>query len=770
MRYFQYCMIVAFATFSSQAQSVGVGDETPEHMEGCGKSKVLMQRFESGMEPKELPAAPAGLAIPTDTDVLNQALDIEIFPGVAAPSPTLSGSNTMTVRCVATELTHFEFMLAPTLTISEALLDDTILLNVENFGVNGRRITFPTPIHSGDVFTLKVTYSGRPTTGSGSTWSSIVISNSGSYSLSEPFYSADWWPTKDGDIGQRGDNSDKSLVQVSITAPSQFLSLSNGLRQSVTTLPGNKRITRWATAYPTAPYLVFFASYPYTESSLNYTYPVPGGGTGTMPVYFAGHSTNSDIVNMLRRFRPLFGEYPFINEKYGVYRFGFSGGMEHQTYTGQNVITSKSLNSHELAHQWWGDNVTCRFWNDLWLNEGFATYGEWLYEEFSTGTSNRAAYIAAVRARKPSSALTFSVYVPAPLTSARLFNSASTYGKGGWILHMLRGIMGDTVFFDTLKAYRAMYEGSAATTDDFQSVCESMSGFDLDSFFDHYVYGIDTPTFALAKRVTPINGSSFVEYTIRQTQPAGSGLFSLPLEMAISGLPNRKVWVADTVHRFVARTSTAAPTVTLDPNEWVLRGTTVSEAFSGSFPGVVVDATPSPGSRVPHRFDETSVTLYLSEDPDLSEATFRLDRQETGVGYPVEPLYDAASHALRLRVSGALPPGHYVLTATDIVGSQTRLALDGDVSNAADPTLLPSGDGTPGGPYRYAFSIDPIPGCPIDLNGDSTLTFEDFDTFVQAFESGSITGDFNLDGQLTFEDFDDFVEAFTQGCGTVEPI
>jgi len=753
---------LAFAVSVSQAHDDGLAAQ-PTTSEACSAAKALGHRFDAGLDPGGHGGHAAALTSLLDTDVLTQSLEIELIPGAAAPAPTLIGMNTMTVRCVANELSQFEFVLAPSMTIQEALLDNTTALSVESFGTYGRRVTFPAPLHAGDEFTLKVRYSGRPT------GLLVVVSLAGSYSFSEPYYSALWWPTKDCDVGERGDNSDKSLVQMSITAPASLLAISNGVRQSVEALPGNRRLTRWASAYPIAPYLVFFGAFPYTESVLNYSYPLPDGGAGTMPVYFGGHAATPEIVTMLTRFRPLFGEYPFVKEKYGVYKWNWSGGMEHQTYTAQDTMSSRSLNAHELAHQWWGDNVTCKFWNDIWLNEGFARYGEWLFDEYSSGQSNHTKYLASIRANKPSTTLTSSVYVQPPLTNERIFNSASTYGKGAWVLHMLRGVLGDDLFFATLQAYRAMYEGSAATTDDFQAVCEAMSGLNLDSFFDHYVYGIEVPKYALATRITPINGKWLLEYTIRQAQPANVGLFSLPIEMSITGLANRKMWVTGDKHKFTARVTTGTPVVSLDPNDWVLKEATISEPFTGNYPSVVVDASPQPGTLLAHRFDQTSVVLYLSEEPDLSQSTFRLERQETGVAYPANASYDSASRGLRFTVMGALPPGHYLLTISNMPGAQTGLPLDGEVADPEDPASLPSGDGNAGGSYGYAFVVKPIAGCPIDLNGDSVLTFEDFDTFIEAFESGSITADFNTDGELTFEDFDAFVAAFSAGCGTVEP-
>src|SRR5262249_15754047 len=153
----------------------------------------------------------------------------------------------------------------------------------------------------------------------------------------------------------------------------------------------------WLTNYKTAPYLWFFSSTNYNQWSRTYTYQLPGGGTGTMPVEFsiypasdtaANRAAWEKVVDMLGVFSQLFGEYPFVGEKYGIYQFPFAGGMEHQTYTGQGTFV-EYVTAHELGHQWWGDNVTCRTWNHIWLNEGFATYCEALWEEFKPGSTGQ---------------------------------------------------------------------------------------------------------------------------------------------------------------------------------------------------------------------------------------------------------------------------------------------------------------------------------------------------------------------------------------------
>ena len=136
--------------------------------------------------------------------------------------------------------------------------------------------------------------------------------------------------------------------------------------------------------------------------------------------------------------------------------------------TGQGGV-SESLTAHELSHQWWGDDVTCRTWNDIWLNEGFATFSECVWEENKTGTPIPLSYKNCILTRKPSN-VGGSVYVYDTTDPNRIFSSTYSYKKGAWVLHQLRGVVGDTMFYDILAAHRAAHQGSAATTDDFVAV------------------------------------------------------------------------------------------------------------------------------------------------------------------------------------------------------------------------------------------------------------------------------------------------------------
>jgi len=189
------------------------------------------------------------------------------------------------------------------------------------------------------------------------------------WTLSEPFGAKEWWPCKN-------DLSDKiDSVDIYISCPQQYRSASNGMLVSET-IQDTIKTAHWKHRYPIASYLVCLAVTDYQPFSiyahngndsiriLNYSYPE---SLADAQLY------SSDIIPSMELFDSLFIIYPFVNERYGMTQFNWGGGMEHQTMTFLHNFGFE-LMTHELAHQWVGDMITCSNWHDIWLNEGFATY------------------------------------------------------------------------------------------------------------------------------------------------------------------------------------------------------------------------------------------------------------------------------------------------------------------------------------------------------------------------------------------------------------
>jgi len=456
-----------------------------EGPEGCSHAKTAIARAATAAKGLRLKSTDDPLA--EETDVLHYRLDFEVLPR----SRFLGGSNTMTVRCRENGVTAFRFWLHSAMSIDSVRIDgsraqwrrlDGATLEVEL----GRSFD------ADEVFELEVVYEGYPvTTG----LASIVFeTQNGSpvvSTLSEPWFSYTWWPVKE-------DSRDKATGEMLITVPNGLTVVSNGVLVDVDALPGDKRRFHWSTGYPMSPYLFAFSATRYTTFDDTFIF-----GQGSMPVEFfiyPGSDTAENrigwlrSVEMLSTFSDIFGLYPFIDEKYAIYQFPWGGGMEHQTVTGQGGF-SESLTAHELAHQWWGDMVTCATWSDIWLNEGFATYSEALWFEHRSGTSDPGALRTWMAIRRPTE-FDDSVYVYDTSDVRRIFSGNYSYRKGGWVLHMLRGVVGTETFFATLDAYRQRFEYLTADTDDFRAVAEVVSGRDLGWFFDQWVYNGGAPAYS----------------------------------------------------------------------------------------------------------------------------------------------------------------------------------------------------------------------------------------------------------------------------------
>jgi aminopeptidase N len=419
-------------------------------------------------------------------------------------------------------------------------LDLSSSLTVAAVEMNGAAVAFTRPTDRIDValdgtygigqtFSVKVTYGGVPPSSSGFGGLSFVTTPGGrpcAWTLSEPWDASTWWPGKD-------ELDDKATFEIWITHPTTMGAVSNGLLQGLDILPNNRTRSRWQTDYPMAAYLASFVVTEWSRRTDTYT-----GFGANMPIEFfvfpeslGSWTAGMDrVVPMLTALSGAFGQYPFVDEKYGIAQFTWSGGMEHQTISSQASV-SESLTAHELAHQWWGDMITCETWSDVWLNEGFATFSEAIWLERKTG-GTLADYLAAMIARKPSSTAG-TVYVYSPTSVANIFSTTNVYRKGAWALHMLRGVLGDAAFFQALLAYRAAYQGDSATTTEFKNAVEQSSGRELDWFFEQWVMTGGSPAYRFAWQSRTFAGSHFLHLELDQTQTSQS-VFTMPVRVRVT--------------------------------------------------------------------------------------------------------------------------------------------------------------------------------------------------------------------------------------------
>ena len=370
-------------------------------------------------------------------------------------------------------------------------------------------------------FLLEINYEGSPKNkGFDSFGFKTFDSEPAIYTLSEPEYAPLWWPCKDI-------TTDKFTSEVILTVPSGLTAVSNGLLQEEKEETDSTRTFYWKSGYPITTYLVSIAIGKYDYWSDQYT---SVDGLKKMNVDYYSYPTYTEkaktdwknTVGMLEFFSKTFGEYPFINEKYGMAMFGWSGGaMEHQTISSMGFTTVtgdqryESIVAHELVHQWFGDAVSPESWKDIWLNEGFATYGEALWEEHTEG---KAGYDRFMKNQD------YGFYQGTVYAPEGFIFSPTVYKKGAWCLHMLRGVVGDSVFFKVLRTYFEKYKYKNANTQNFKNVCEQVSGTDLTYFFNQWIFtGTGRPEYSYSWKYDDFmdqknSGIYTLRINLRQTQ------------------------------------------------------------------------------------------------------------------------------------------------------------------------------------------------------------------------------------------------------------
>lgn len=427
-----------------------------------------------------------------------------------------------------------------------------------------------------NLFSLTIFYQGTPDHCGAGGFKFDEHQNIGHvWTLSEAYCARSWWPCKD----DPSDKADSVNIIISVPLEPAYIVASNGLLSS-TTINSNKKTYFWKERYPITTYLVSLAIYPYTKWVDQYVSPI---SSDTMLIehyvfpdrYEASYPNYSLTKDMLSFFSELFGEYPFISEKYGHADFTWGGGMEHQTLSSMGSF-SQNLMVHELGHSWWGNLITCKTFNDIWLNEGFARYCQALWAEHMYG---REAYFDFMNNHAYYGAGT--IYVENPSSNSQIFSAGLSYNKASWVLHMLRHKVGETMFFDILKSYASndSLSYNAASTSDFQKVCEDISGLDLEQFFQQWIYGEKYPKYELSWWH---EGNGI--YNVKIDQVQSYNFFSMPIDLKFSG--SAGPMLVDTTIVIENNNSSQlyefsgfnflVENVMLDPENWILKEATYS--------------------------------------------------------------------------------------------------------------------------------------------------------------------------------------------------
>ncbi len=430
---------------------------------------------------------------------------------------------------------------------------DSVGLTIESVRVNGKAakfetgaekltVTLPAAGHAGEKFEIEIRYEGKPKRGL-------------YFVLPEKNY-----PARPVQIWTQGESedtryyiptydypNDRLTTEMIVTVPGAWVTVSNGKLLSVTDAGKGEKTWHWSETLPSSTYLMMLAAGEFDEVKETWRgkpvmyYAPRGRGERLAPTY-------GRTPAMMEFFSKKLGvDYPW--EKYAqVMADDFvAGGMEnssatintsssltHPALVGEYTVNEDGLISHELAHQWFGDLVTCKDWGDVWLNEGFATFFEsaWTEEHFGKDEGDYERW-SATRHWFMEPDLFEKPIVRFNFNDSSIFDGNS-YGKGGWVLTMLRRELGEDAFYRAMGHYLEANRGRNVVTADFARAVEESTHVNIDAFLEQWVYGAGAPRFEVSTGYDA--GKKEVRLAVKQTQKREGrvGLFRVPVEVEIT--------------------------------------------------------------------------------------------------------------------------------------------------------------------------------------------------------------------------------------------
>jgi aminopeptidase N len=489
----------------------------------------------------------------------------------------VSGKITTTYTALST-MNSITFDMANELVVSSVRKNNVDLVFTES-GNNELVINLPVSQATGTSGTVEITYSGAPPINGFQAFSQN--NHNGApivYTLSEPYGARDWWPCKQ-DLNDKVDS-----IDVFITAPSQYVAVSNGVEPSPPVVSGANKTTHFHHGYPIPAYLICMSVTNYQVFN-----QVSGTGANQFPVInYLYPETYTAVVPQLALtplildlYKTLYEIYPFHNEKYGHAQFGWGGGMEHTTVSFM-VGFDRGLIAHEMAHQWFGDKITCGTWQDIWLNESFATYvAAQVIENFDGANAfvlekeNMINYATS----DPSG----SIYIPTSQISDvyRIFDYRLTYIKGAMVIEMLRYKMGNVMFYQAIKNYLAdtNLAYKYAVTTNLQSHLEAVYGSSLQEFFNDWIYNQGYPSYeVIAQNIS----ATQVQFTVNQSQSDSSvSFFEMPIPLRVFGfngqIANLKLQNTTNGQTFIENIPFEVAAVEIDPDKHLLSANNTTE-------------------------------------------------------------------------------------------------------------------------------------------------------------------------------------------------
>ncbi|MCF8369694.1 MAG: T9SS type A sorting domain-containing protein [Bacteroidales bacterium] len=516
-----------------------------------------------------------GSIIKGDTNIDVQFYYIDIKIGI--PSPWIEGEVTIRFEALQNNLDLINISLNSSLTVDNVSGqadgfyqdNDVIVINLDQ--------AYP----QGEIIEILITYHGVPVMAGG--YKGLRYETHGNNepiiaTLSTPYLAHYWYPCKDGPQ----DKPDS--VFMDITLPDTVINgqgvmgISNGLLENIID-NGDTKTFQWRHRYPIVTYYVMAAvsNYVLYEDEFIGT----SGESFPLDYYVFQESLPNipsgveELPDVIQFFSDVFGPYPFANEKYGMTELGFYGAIENQTNTIQNNLSIGWFGTsvHELGHMWFGDMITLANWHHGWLNEGFATYSEALWDEHLNGFEAYKNHMATNEFWNGGT-----LYLQNASDTFNTFQSIF-YSKGAYAVHMLRGLMGDDVFFDALLDYSKnpefMYKN--ASTEDLQASLENSSGLDLAYFFEQWIYDEYWPFYYYNFAQNSNNNLAIVIYQAQEELYNYRPVFTMPLQIRVNfangGDSLLTVWNDQQTQTFYFDLEEEVSSIVIDPDKWILRKT-----------------------------------------------------------------------------------------------------------------------------------------------------------------------------------------------------
>ncbi|MFK7048469.1 Aminopeptidase N [Flavobacterium columnare] len=582
-------------------------------------------------------------------DLTYGKLEFDVDPNIY----NINGKVTLTFKALE-DINTVTFELSKPLIVSSVKKGNTNLNFVHN--ANGNLIiNLPTILTTGNNETVEINYNGAPSFTNDAFTSSTHNNVPIIYTLSEPYGSIDWWPCKH-------DLNDKlESIDVYITAPLQYNSISNGLQVS-RIINGSNATTHFHHNYPIPAYLVAIAITNYTIKNTGTAGGNNNPPTPTFPIidYIYPEFDNSNTTNSLAKTIPIMnffetklGAYPFNTEKYGHAQFSWGGGMEHTTTSFMGSF-DRSLIAHEMAHQWFGNKVTCGSWKDVWLNEGLTEYMSGCLIQHLDGTANfnswKSSKISNITSDKKGNLYLYD----SQLTDVnRIFSSLITYDKGAMVTHMLRYIMGDTNFFQALQNYLndPILAYKYALTPQLQTHLETVHGSSLQEFFNDWVYKEGYPIYTIGAYNSGINQAKIkidqIQSITNSSETGYVSYFEMPvpirltlnngtyLDLKLNNTFNGQLFTID------LPAGTAVTQVTFDPNKDIISKGSIASLSNENFElSASTNLFPNPSKdQVNIQLPDTAKLQKVRFINHLGQEVLKTDQKEININHLTNGLY-----------------------------------------------------------------------------------------------------------------------------------